>query len=117
MSNPSPPAHHSEEIRQSMFLFEDLGHLDDRSVRALLKEISNDELILALKTASEDLADKIFSNVSQRAAQMMKEDMEVMGPVKLSEVEEAQQEIIKIAKRLESEGRIVLAKGGDDVFV
>jgi flagellar motor switch protein FliG len=108
----------AEEIRQSMFVFEDLIHLDDRSIRTLLKEISNDELILALKTASELLADKIFGNVSQRAAQMMKEDMEVMGPVRLRDVEQAQQNILKTARRLEEEGKIVLGgKGGDDVLV
>jgi flagellar motor switch protein FliG len=108
----------AEEIRQSMFVFEDLIHLDDRSVRTLLKEISNDELILALKTASEGLGDKVFGNVSQRAAQMMKEDMEVMGPVRLRDVEQAQQNILKTARRLEEEGKIVLGgKGGDDVLV
>jgi flagellar motor switch protein FliG len=74
-------------------------------------------LIKALKTTSDEMKDKVFSNLSERASEMLKEDMEVMGPVKLSEVEDAQQEIIKIAKRLESEGRIVLTKGGDDVFV
>ncbi len=108
----------AEEIRQSMFVFEDLIHLDDRSIRTLLKEIGNDELILALKTASEGLGDKIFGNVSQRAAQMMKEDMEVMGPVRLRDVEQAQQNILKTARRLEEEGKIVLGgKGGDDVLV
>jgi flagellar motor switch protein FliG len=108
----------AEEIRQSMFVFEDLIHLDDRSIRTLLKEISNDELILALKTASEGLGDKVFGNVSQRAAQMMKEDMEVMGPVRLRDVEQAQQNILKTARRLEEEGKIVLGgKGGDDVLV
>ena len=108
----------AEEIRQSMFVFEDLGELDDRSIRALLKEISNDELILALKTASEDLSQKIFNNVSQRAAQMMKEDLEVMGPVKLKEVEQAQMSIIKVARRLADEGKLVLgSKGGDDLLV
>jgi len=108
----------AEEIRQSMFVFEDLIHLDDRSIRTLLKEISNDELILALKTASESLGDKVFGNVSQRAAQMMKEDMEVMGPVRLRDVEQAQQNILKTARRLEEEGKIVLGgKGGDDVLV
>jgi len=108
----------AEEIRQSMFVFEDLIHLDDRSIRTLLKEISNDELILALKTASEGLGDKIFGNVSQRAAQMMREDMEVMGPVRLRDVEQAQQNILKTARRLEEEGKIVLGgKGGDDVLV
>lgn len=108
----------AEEIRQSMFVFDDLIHLDDRSIRTLLKEISNDELILALKTASDGLTDKIFGNVSQRAAQMMKEDMEVMGPVRLRDVEQAQQSILKTARRLEEEGKIVLGgKGGDDVLV
>ncbi len=108
----------AEEIRQSMFVFGDLITLDDRSVRALLKEISNDELILALKTAAEDLVDKIFGNVSQRAAQMMREDMEVMGPVRLKDVEQAQLNIIKIARRLAEEGKIVLgSKGGEDVLV
>lgn len=108
----------AEEIRQSMFVFGDLITLDDRSVRALLKEISNDELILALKTAAEDLVDKIFGNVSQRAAQMMREDMEVMGPVRLKDVEQAQLNIIKVARRLAEEGKIVLgSKGGDDVLV
>jgi flagellar motor switch protein FliG len=108
----------AEEIRQSMFVFEDLAHLDDRSIRALLKEISNDELTLALKTASEELVEKIFGNVSQRAAEMMREDMEVMGPVRLRDVEQAQLNIIKTARRLEGEGKIFLAgKGGDDILV
>ena len=108
----------AEEIRQSMFIFEDLIQLDDRSIRTLLKEISNDELTLALKTASEELGEKIFGNVSQRAAQMMKEDIEVMGPVKLRDVEQAQLNIIKIARRLADEGKVVLGgKGGEDVLV
>ncbi|MBW1802635.1 MAG: flagellar motor switch protein FliG, partial [Deltaproteobacteria bacterium] len=108
----------AEEIRQSMFVFEDLLHLDDRSIRSMLKEISNDELTLALKTSSDELTEKIFSNVSQRAAQMMREDMEVMGPVKLRDVEQAQLNIIKTARRLAEEGKIVLGnKGGDDILV
>jgi flagellar motor switch protein FliG len=108
----------AEEIRQSMFVFEDLCQLDDRSVRGLLKEISNDELILSLRTASEELKEKIFKNVSQRAAQMIKEDMEVMGPVKLRDVEQAQLNVIKTARRLADEGKIVLGgKGGEDVLV
>jgi len=106
----------AEQIRQSMFIFEDLASLDDRSIRALLKEISNDELTLALKTASEALKEKILGNLSQRAAEMLKEDMEVMGPVKITEVETAQQSIIKTARRLEEEGKIVLAgKGGEEL--
>jgi flagellar motor switch protein FliG len=108
----------AEEIRQSMFIFEDLINLDDRSIRALLKEIGNEELLLSLKTASESLKDRIFGNLSQRAAEMLKEDMEVMGPVKLVEVEQAQQMIIKTARRLEEEGKIVMGgKGGDDIVV
>jgi len=108
----------ADEIRQKMFIFADLVTLDDRSIRALLKEVSNDELILALKTSSEELAGKIFGNISQRAAEMMKEDMEVMGPVKLKDVEQAQLNIVKAARRLEEEGKIVLGgKGGEDVLV
>ncbi len=108
----------ADNIRQSMFIFEDLATLDDRSIRALLKEISNDELILALKTASDTLKEKIFSNLSQRAAEMLKEDMEVMGPVRVKEVEQAQRSIIKTARRLEEEGKIVLGgRGGDDIIV
>ena len=106
----------AEEIRQSMFIFQDLINLDDRSVRALLKEVSNEELTLALKTASESLQDKILGNLSQRAAEMLKEDMEVMGPVKISEGEQAQQSIIKTARRLEEEGKVVLGgKGGEEL--
>jgi len=108
----------ADQIRQSMFIFEDLTTLDDRSIRALLKEISNDELLLALKTASDTLKEKIFGNLSQRAAEMLKEDMEVMGPVRVKEVEQAQRSIIKTARRLEEEGKIVLGgRGGDDVIV
>jgi flagellar motor switch protein FliG len=106
----------AEEIRQSMFIFEDLATLDDRSVRSLLKEVSNDELTLALKTASEVLRDKVLGNLSQRAADMLKEDMEVLGPVKITDVERAQQSIIKTARRLEEEGKIVLGgKGGEEL--
>jgi flagellar motor switch protein FliG len=108
----------ADEIRQKMFIFSDLVNLDDRSIRTLLKEISNDELILALKTASEELSQKVFNNVSKRAAEMMKEDMEVMGPVKLKDVEQAQINIVKAARRLEEEGKIVLrGKGGEDILV
>lgn len=108
----------AEEIRQSMFVFEDLVHLDDRAIRTLLKEISNDELILGLKTASDELTEKVFGNVSQRAAEMMREDMEVMGPVRLRDVEQAQLNIIRSARRLADEGKIILGgKGGDDILV
>ncbi|MEJ2658127.1 MAG: flagellar motor switch protein FliG [Desulfobacterales bacterium] len=104
-------------VRQKMFVFEDLLQLENRHFRDILQNVDNQLLIKALKTTSDEMKDKVFSNLSERASEMLKEDMEVMGPVKLSEVEDSQQEIIKIAKRLESEGRIVLSKGGDDVFV
>jgi len=108
----------AEEIRQLMFVFEDILELDDRAVREVLKEISNEDLTLALKTASEELKEKFFSNLSERAANMIREDLEIMGPVKLSDVEAAQQNIVKVIRRLEAEGRIVIGgKGGGDVLV
>ena len=108
----------AEQIRQLMFVFEDLIAVDDRGIRTLLKEVRNEDLTVALKTASESLNNKVLSNVSERAAAMIKEDLEVMGPVRLSEVEQAQQKIIQIARRLEKEGKIVIGgKGGEDVLV
>jgi flagellar motor switch protein FliG len=108
----------AEEIRQLMFVFDDIINLDDRAVREVLKEISNDDLTMALKAASEDLQEKFFSNLSERAANMIREDLEIMGPVKLSDVEAAQQNIVKVVRRLEAEGRIIIAgKGGGDVLV
>jgi flagellar motor switch protein FliG len=108
----------ADEIRQLMFVFEDLMDVDDRGIMAILKEVNNEELLLAMKTSSDDLKEKIFRNMSERAAQMMKEDLEVMGPVRLKDVETAQQSIIKVAKKLEGEGKIVLAgKGKDEAFV
>jgi len=107
----------ADKVRQKMFVFEDLLQIENRHFRDILQNVDNQLLIKALKTTSDEMKEKVFSNLSERASEMLKEDMEVMGPVKLSEVEEAQQEVIKVAKRLESEGRIVLTKGGDDVFV
>ncbi|WP_045215923.1 flagellar motor switch protein FliG [Desulfonatronovibrio magnus] len=108
----------AEEIRQLMFVFDDIEELDDRAVREVLKEISNEDLTLALKTASDDLQEKFFKNLSERAANMIREDLEIMGPVKLSDVEAAQQNVVKIVRRLEAEGRIIITgKGGGDVLV
>ena len=108
----------AEEIRKLMFKFEDLLQVDDTAIIAILKEISTEELKLALKAAPDELKDKFFNNMSERAATMLKEDLEVMGPVRLKDVEQAQQGIIKVAKRLESEGKIVLGgKGGEEVLV
>ena len=107
----------AEEIRNLMFVFEDIKTLDDRSIRELLKEVSNDELTLALKGASDDLQGKFFKNLSERAATMIKEDLEIMGPVKLSDVEGAQQAVVKVVRRMEAEGKIVVGRGSGDVFI
>jgi flagellar motor switch protein FliG len=107
----------AEEIRNLMFVFEDIKAVDDRGIRELLKEVSNEELTTALKGASDELKGKFFKNLSERASNMIKEDLEIMGPVKLSEVEAAQQNIVKVVRRLEDEGRIVVARGSGDVFV
>jgi flagellar motor switch protein FliG len=108
----------AEEIRKLMFVFEDLIQVNDQSIMAILKEANNETLMMAMKTASEELKEKLFKNMSERAAQMMKEDLEVMGPARLKDVEAAQQAILKIAKKLEGEGKIVLvSKGKEEVFV
>ncbi len=107
----------AEEIRNLMFVFDDIKSLDDRSIRELLKEISNEDLTMSLKGASEDLQEKFFKNLSERAATMIKEDLEIMGPVRLSDVETAQQNVVKTVRRLEVENRIVISRGSSDVFV
>ena len=108
----------AEAIRQKMFIFEDLISVDDKSFREILQNVGNDVVSKALKTATEEMKEKIFGNLSERAAEMLKEDLEVMGPVRLRDVEESQQQIIRVAKKLEAEGRIVLGgKGKEDVFV
>lgn len=107
----------AEDIRNLMFVFEDIKALDDRSIRELLKEVSNEDLTKALKGGTEDLQEKFFKNLSERASAMIREDLEIMGPVRLSEVESAQQNIVKIVRRLEAEGRIMIGRGGGDVFV
>jgi len=108
----------ASEIRQLMFVFEDLKAVDDRGMREVLKKVESSQLTLALKTASEEMKQKILGNLSSRAAEMLLEDLEIMGPVKLSEVENAQQEIVNAAKELEAEGTITLAgKGAGDILV
>ncbi len=104
----------AEEIRKLMFVFDDIVKIDDRGIQSLLKEVPNDKLILALKTASEDIRTKIFKNISARAAEMLKEDLNNMGPSRLSDVEQAQQEIVNAARRLEAEGKILIARGGSE---
>ena len=107
----------AEEIRKKMFTFEHLIALDGRSLQMILREINNDSLTLALKTASEQMKEKIFANMSSRAADMIKDDLEAMGPVRLSEVELMQQAIVKVAMKLEEEGKLVLGSGGGDELV
>lgn len=104
----------AEEIRKLMFVFDDIVKIDDRGIQALLKEVDNGKLLLALKTASDDIKNKVFKNISQRAADMLRDDLGNMGPTRLSDVESAQQEIVNAARRLESEGKIMIARGGSD---
>jgi flagellar motor switch protein FliG len=104
----------AEEIRKLMFVFEDLVKIDDKGIQTLLKEVANDKLLLALKTANEDIRNKVFKNISQRAADMLREDLSNMGPSRLSDVETAQQEIVNVARRLEAEGKILIARGGSE---
>ena len=99
----------AEKIRELMFTFDDLASVDDKSMQLILREVSHDQIVLALKTASEELANKVLANVSKRAQEMIKDDLEAMGPKKLSEVEKVQHEILKVARRLEDEGKISLA--------
>ena len=103
----------AEEIRKLMFVFDDIVFIDDRGMQTLLKEVPNDKLVMALKTAPDEIKDKILKNISKRAADLLKEDLESMGPVRISDVEAAQQEIINVAKRLEAEGKIMISRGGD----
>ncbi len=106
-----------EQIRRLMFVFEDILMVDDKGIQTVLKEVDNDELALALKTASEDLRQKIFGNMSERASQLIKEDMEFMGPVRVSDVESAQQRIVDIVRRLEDAGEIVIQGRGEEGLV
>ncbi len=107
-----------EQIRRLMFIFEDILLVNDKGIQAVLKEVDNEELALSLKTASEDLKNKIFNNMSERAAQLIKEDMEYMGPVRLSDVESSQQKIVDIVRRLEDAGELIVSgRGGDSELV
>lgn len=104
----------AEEIRKLMFVFDDIVKIDDRGIQSLLKEVDNGKLLLALKTANEEIRNKIFKNISQRAADMLREDLSNLGPSRLSDVEQAQQEIVNTARRLEAEGKILIARGGSE---
>ncbi len=108
----------AEQVRQLRFVFDDLGRVDDRAMQEILKEVNKEQLAVALKAAREDVKQKIFKNLSERAAQILQEDIETRGPVRLSEVEKSQQEILKVAMRLAEEGKITIGgRGGGDVLV
>jgi flagellar motor switch protein FliG len=107
----------AEQIRQLMFVFDDLVKIDERGIQELIKNINNDKWKIALRTASEGVKELVFKNMSQRAADMLREDMEAGGAVKLADVEAAQLDVINIARKLETEGKIVIQGGGDSAFV
>jgi len=106
-----------QSIEDLMFVFENLGDVDDRGIQTLLREISTDNLVLALKGADENIKEKIFKNMSSRAAEMLRDDLEAKGPVRVSEVEAAQKEILAIARRLADEGQITLGGGGGEDMI
>jgi flagellar motor switch protein FliG len=108
----------AEEIRKLMFVFEDVIYVDDRGIQELLKIVDNQKLVIALKTAPDDVKAKLFKNMSNRAATLLKEDLEAMGPTKISDVEKAQQEIVQQLKDLEAKGKALISRGGEgDAFV
>ena len=107
----------AQKIMDKMFVFEDIGKLDSRSIQTVLREVASETLIVALKAASNEMKETILSNMSSRAAEALREDLEARGPMRLSEVEAQQREIIKIVRRLAEEGQIVLGGGADDALV
>lgn len=107
----------AESILKRMFVFEDIVTLDDRSIQKVLREVDTKDLALALKTASEDVASRVYKNMSKRAADMLKEDIEFMGPVRLRDIEEAQQKIVATIRRLEEAGEIIISRGGEDEVI
>ncbi|HHT46156.1 MAG TPA: flagellar motor switch protein FliG [Firmicutes bacterium] len=107
----------ADEIRQRMFIFEDIITLDDASIQRVVREVDSKDLARALKGASEEVKDRIFRNISKRAAEMLREDLEFMGPVRLREVEESQQRIVAIIRRLDESGEIIISRGGEDAVV
>ncbi|MDM4764498.1 flagellar motor switch protein FliG [Pelomonas sp. SE-A7] len=107
----------AQKIMDNMFTFDDLEKIDDKGIQSVLKEVQSESLVVALKGASPELREKVFRNMSTRAAETLREDLDTRGPVRLSEVEAEQKEMLKIVRRLVDEGQIVLAGGGDDQFV
>lgn len=107
----------SEEIRKRMFVFEDIITLDNRSIQRMIREIDNSQWAIALKGASEEVKEIIFSNMSKRLVEMLKEDIEFMGPVRIRDIEDAQQNIVNVIRKLEEDGEIITPRGGDEIIV
>ena len=107
----------SPRDRQKMFVFEDILLLDDRAIQRVLRDVDNNDLAVALKGANEQVQNAIFNNLSKRLVVMIKEDMEFMGPVRMKDVEEAQQKIVNIIRKLEDSGEIIISRGGGDEIV
>lgn len=107
----------ADEIRRKMFVFEDILSLDDKSIQRVLREVDNNELAVALKGSNEEVQNVIFNNLSKRLATMIKEDMEFMGPIRLKDVEEAQQKIVNIIRKLEDSAEIIISRGGGDEII
>ena len=107
----------ADEIRKKMFVFEDILLLDDRAIQSVLRQVDNNDLAIALKASNEDVQNAIFHNLSKRLEAMIREDMEFMGPVRMKDVEEAQQKIVNIIRRLEEAGDIVISRGGGDEII
>jgi flagellar motor switch protein FliG len=107
----------AQKIMDNMFTFDDLEKLEDKAFQTVLKEVQSESLIIALKGATQEIRDKVFRNMSTRAAETLREDLDSRGPVRVSEVENEQKELLKIVRRLADEGQIQLASGSDDDFV
>ncbi|NLZ93504.1 MAG: flagellar motor switch protein FliG [Firmicutes bacterium] len=106
-----------DEIRKRLFIFEDVIGLDNASIQRIIREVDHKDLALALKGSSEEVRERIFQNVSKRAAEMLREDIDFMGPVRLREVEEAQQRIVSVVRRLDEAGEIIISRGGEDAII
>lgn len=107
----------SEEIRRRMFVFEDIVSLDNRSIQRVIREIDNAQWAIALKAASEEVKEVIYTNMSKRLVEMIEEDIEFMGPVRIRDIEEAQQNIVNVIRKLEEDGEIITPRGGDEIIV
>lgn len=107
----------AEEIRQQMFIFDDIVNLDDASIQRVVRDLDNNDIAMALKGSSDDVKNKLFRNISKRAGEILQENMEFMGPVRLREVEEAQQRVVAVIRRLDESGEIIISRGGDDAII